>query len=55
MNEQYKLYQNGEMYEYRSDIDEQKPVSDLTEEQLRIKTELEKLLLEAEREAPWKK
>jgi hypothetical protein len=54
MNAQYKLYQNGKLYNYRSDIDEQKPLSELNEEELRIKNELEKLLLDAEKEAPWK-
>jgi arylsulfatase A len=54
LNNKYKLYQNGELYEYRIDIDEMTSLTDLTAEEIQTKVQLEELLNKAETESPWK-
>ncbi len=53
LDNNYKLYQGGDLYNYRNDIDELKPIMVLDNEQLKTKNELEKLLNNAETDSPW--
>ena len=53
MTDQYKLYQNGTFYDYRDDIDEQKPFTSFSASEGQIKEKLQQMLTEAREESPW--
>ena len=53
LDDTYKLYQNGEFYNHRSDIDEKHILNEVSNEEEQIKSELKSLLIKAEAESPW--
>jgi len=50
---QYKLYQNGDFYNYLTDIDERSVLEDLSSQQALIKKRFEKELNDADDVSPW--
>jgi len=54
LNEEYKLYHNGDFYNYIMDIDEGSVLSNFTDEEELVKEEFERILKNAEDDIPWK-
>jgi hypothetical protein len=53
MTDQYKLYQNGNFYQFTSDIDEERPIADLSASEEEVRETLHQMLLIAGEESEW--
>jgi arylsulfatase A len=54
LDKQYKLYQDGNFYNYRNDIEEEQPIAEPSNDEAVLKGNLQQLLQKAEKESPWK-
>jgi arylsulfatase A len=54
MDNTYKLYIDGDFFNYKNDIDETFPLTDLSAEESLIKDDLDSALLEVEKSFPWR-